>query len=266
LLATVAALCGCRTGRNYDAADGPRFAGAAAPAAGLRGNGPDTIRVVSFNIKYSRHIDSAIHVLQSDTSVRAADVVLLQEMDEAGTRRIANALAMSYTYYPATYLVSRKKDFGNAVLSRWPIVADEKIVLPHHSRFHRTQRTATAATIRVRTTDVRVYSTHLGTMADVMPSERRNQFRALLADAAKYPHVVIGGDLNNHGVGRVASEKGYAWPTERGPRTIALWRWDHIFFRGLTLPDSASSGTVRDVRGASDHKPVWAAGIVARAP
>lgn len=54
---------------------------------------------------------------------------------------------------------------------------------------------------------------------------------------------------------------GYSWPTERGPRTTAGGRWDHIFFKGLSTPDAAA-GTVRKIRGASDHLPVWAIAIL----
>ena len=270
VFAGIAALCGCRTGLNYEGVAGPRFASAPVPAAVVsalpvsdtRTAGADTLRIVSFNIKFAVQIDSAIQLLRSDTALRSADVVLLQEMDEAGTRRIADSLAMAYVYYPAAHLFAQRRNFGNAVLSRWPIEGDAKIVLPHVSRFQRTQRTATAATIRVGQSRVRVYSAHLGTIADVIPGERRHQLRTILADAARFPHVIIGGDMNNHGVGRVARADGYAWPTEHGPSTVRLWRWDHIFARGFVVPDRRATGTVSDVRGASDHRPVWTTVII----
>jgi endonuclease/exonuclease/phosphatase family metal-dependent hydrolase len=220
------------------------------------------MRIVSFNIAFAMHVDRAIDVLTADSTLRNADVVTLQEMDEAGTRKIAETLGMSYAYYPATFSLVTRRDFGNAVLSRWPIVEDSKILLPHVSRFRKTQRTATAATIRVGDTLVRVYSAHLGTLADVGPNARRNQLRAILADATPYPRVVIAGDMNNGGIGRVAREMGYEWPTESGPPTIRLWRYDHIFLKGLALPDTAAAGAVLDVRGASDHRPVWAVGVL----
>jgi endonuclease/exonuclease/phosphatase family metal-dependent hydrolase len=109
---------------------------------------------------------------------------------------------------------------------------------------------------------VRVYSTHLGTMTDVEPGSRRDQLRAIIADAARYQRVVVGGDMNDVSVGRVARDEGYSWPTERGPDTSWLGRLDHIFFKGLTSPDSAASGTVLDVRKASDHLPVWAVAVL----
>lgn len=262
LLLALALLAGCRSGWNYPGTAGPRYAGAPPSAATAQRPRGDTLRVVTFNIAYARRVDGAIALLASDPALRGADVVLLQEMDAAGTRRIAEALGLGYVYYPAIVHHRTERDFGNAVLSRWPIVEDAKVVLPHLSRYARTQRTATAATLRVGDARVRVYSVHLGTIADVGPGARRDQLRAVLADAASHPRVVVGGDLNDAGVGRVARDAGYAWPTEQGPRTMRLGRVDHVFFRGLASPDTAAAGTVVDTRGVSDHRPVWALGLL----
>lgn len=253
---------GCRTGRNYATSDGPRYAGGPGPASDGRRPPNDTLRLVSFNIEFALRVDSAIAVLASDPALRQADVLLLQEMTEEATERIATALGLWYVYYPAIFHYRTNRHMGNAVLSRWPIVEDRKIVLPHVSRFVRTQRIATAATIRVGDLLVRVYSTHLGTMGDLAPAARRDQLRAILADAERYPRVIIGGDMNDTAVGEVAREKGYAWPTQYGPATTWLGRLDHIFLKGIPAADSAAAGTVLDVGGASDHLAVWAVGIL----
>jgi endonuclease/exonuclease/phosphatase family metal-dependent hydrolase len=255
-------LAACRTGRNYINAEGPRYAGNPAIASTGECSNAQTLRLVSFNIEFALRVDSAIAVLQSDPALHGADVILLQEMDEQSTKRIADTLGMWYVYYPAVFHLRTRRNFGNAVLSRWPIAEDQKIVLPHLARFARTQRAATAATIRVCQSRVRVYSVHLGTPAGVSPGARRDQLRTVLADAAHYPRVVIGGDMNDTGVGRTARDAGYAWPTERGPPTTGLGRLDHIFFKGLASPDTSAAGTVLDVRGASDHLPVWAVAVL----
>lgn len=261
LLTLGAALyAGCRTGQNYSGEKEPRYEGVAAPAGARLP--PDTLRVVSFNVKYAERVDSAIVVLTTEPALRNADVVLLQEMDAQGTRRIAEALGMSWVYYPAIFRHRSARDFGNAVLSRWPITADKKIVLPHVSRYARTQRTATAATIRAGHVDLRVYSTHLGTPADISAASRGAQLKAIIADAAAHSRVIIGGDLNSATVGAVAVENGFSWPTERGEPTSRFGRWDHIFFKGLGVPASQAAGTVVNVRAASDHLPVWALAVV----
>jgi endonuclease/exonuclease/phosphatase family metal-dependent hydrolase len=254
-------LASCKTGRNYTSAEGPRYAGGPPKPLGLPGD-TTRIKVVSFNVEFSIRIDSAIVLLANDSALRGAGLILLQEMNEQATRRVAEALGVWYVYFPAIYHFRTHQLFGNAVLSRWPIVEDRKIVLPHVSRFVGTQRTATAATIRMGSQRVRVYSTHLGTMGDIGAGARRDQLRTIIEDAARYPRVVIGGDMNDAGVGRVAREMGYLWPTEHGPPTSRLGRLDHIFLKGFVSPDSAGSGALLDVGHTSDHLPVWAVGIL----
>lgn len=253
-------LAGCRTGRNYTSPEGPRYAGT--PPAASAPEDATRIKVASFNIEFSMQVDSAIVLLANDSALRDASVILLQEMNEHSTRRVAEALGLWYVYYPAIYHFRTRQLIGNAVLSRWPIVEDRKIILPHVARFAGIQRTATAATARVGSQLVRVYSTHLGTPGGTGGGARRNQLRVILADAERYQRVIIGGDMNDANVGKIARDMGYAWPTERGPPTSPLGRIDHIFFKGFLVPDSAASGAVLNVEHISDHLPVWAIGIL----
>lgn len=253
-LLTLSILLGCRTGSDFGDPEGPRYAAGAPIECRVAS---DTLRVVSFNIAFSREIDRALEVFATEPALHCADIMLLQEMDAPGTARIASSLGMSFVYYPAIFHRKAKREFGNAVLARWPIVGDEKIRLPHGSRFAGTHRTATAATVRIRDTLVRVYSTHLGTPADIGPAARRRQFQTIIDDAARHRHVIIGGDMNSSVVGKIAAEAGYIWPTRSGPWTTRFGRWDHVYLRGLTVPDSGSNGTVRNARGSSDHVPIW---------
>jgi endonuclease/exonuclease/phosphatase family metal-dependent hydrolase len=160
-------------------------------------------------------------------------------------------------YYPAIYNRVARQDFGNAVLSRWPIVEDAKLILPSRSRYAKTQRIATAATIRVGDRPVRVYSTHLGTPADLGWEGRVAQLRYILDDASKFPLAIVGGDMNSRDVGRIAREAGWTWPTDTIPRSNSFGRLDHFFIKGMALPDSAAAGTVPIPPGVSDHRPVW---------
>ncbi|MEX1181833.1 MAG: endonuclease/exonuclease/phosphatase family protein [Gemmatimonadota bacterium] len=255
------ATAGCATGFNYTHPLEPRHASDSA-AASQTALAADTLRVVSFNIAYARHVDRAIELLTSESTLRDADVILLQEMDEDGTRRIAEAVDAEFIYYAAVRASRTGRDFGNAVLSRWPIVEDAKLILPHRAFLRHTQRIATAATIRFGSTLVRVYSVHLGTVIEIGGGARRDQLDAILDDAERYTHVAIGGDMNSHGVGALAAERGFAWPTRDGPRTTLIGRLDHIFLKGLVSPDSLASGTVLDVRDASDHRPVWTVALI----
>jgi endonuclease/exonuclease/phosphatase family metal-dependent hydrolase len=258
----LAAVIGCRT-YNYASPLGPRYAGASSiTAVPVPRRDSSTLRVVTFNVQYAEHIDRAIALLESSAALRNADIIALQEMDAPGARRIAEALAMSYVYYPASVAPATGRDFGNAVLSRWPIVADAKIVLPHVARLRGSERIATAATILVDGVALRVYSVHLGTKVEIGPGARRDQVRTILADAVAYPHVVVGGDLNSRGIGEEFRAAGFLWPTEHDPRTHLFFNWDHIFFRGVAAADSSRAGVVHDTLGASDHRPVWAVGTL----
>jgi endonuclease/exonuclease/phosphatase family metal-dependent hydrolase len=251
----------CITARNYPPSEVPRYAGEPPPHL-LNAAPSDTIKVVSFNVEYSLQIDSALKVLVTDHALRGVDIVLLQEMDGPSARYIARELGMWYVYYPATHHFLHQRDLGNAVLSRWPIVADARIELPHNARVWRTARSATAATIRVGAVEIRVYSTHLGTYANVTNEQRRAQLETILKDAVTYPRVILGGDMNDPAVGQLAADEGYLWPTREGAATATIGRLDHIFFKGLFIPHGTASGTVLDVRNASDHRPVWAIGIL----
>lgn len=244
----------CATALNYGGPAGPRYAGAdlLAPAAG-----GDTIRVVTFNVKYSERVQEAITLLRGDTALGRADVVLLQEMDEPGVRAVADSLGMSWVYYPASRHPRTGRDFGNAVLARWPIVDDRKVVLPHLARLRRSQRVAVGATVLVGDLPLRVYSVHLSTMIGNGPTQRREQLAAVLEDAASYPAVVIAGDFNSETVADIAADRGYAWPSRGLPHTNSWWTFDHVLLRGVALAGDGAIG-VSEPAGASDHKPVWA--------
>ena len=248
-------LLACRGGFNYESPAGPRYASSAPACPGPRRDGD--LLVVSYNIEFARRIDEAIAVLRDTPELAGADVVLLQEMTADATARVASALRMGFVYYPAIHHRRAKQDFGNAVLSRWPIEHDAKLVLPHRSRYAGTQRAATVATIRVDTTAIRVYSTHLGTPADVSERRRREQLQVILRDAASYPAAVVGGDMNMGDPGRTVQEHGFRLVTSATPKTTRFGRWDHVLVRGAALRVPARAGVVDRGRTASDHKAVW---------
>jgi endonuclease/exonuclease/phosphatase family metal-dependent hydrolase len=253
-IALATALTACAGPHNYVEPSGPRYSQCYATAT-------DTteIRVVTFNIKYSKEIEKAIDLIENTPGLRGADILLLQEMDATGVHQIAFALGMCYVYYPATVHPSSGRDFGDAILSRWPITNDRKIILPHNGRFGKTQRIAVTGTITVHGREIQLYSLHLATWIEASFKHRKDQARAVVKDAKRVPdRVIVGGDLNSHDVGEVFTEGGFAWPTREVGRTAVNGKLDHIFLRGLGLMDSSSVGVVHDNKGASDHRPVWA--------
>jgi endonuclease/exonuclease/phosphatase family metal-dependent hydrolase len=253
------ACAACATGTSYTDTSGPRYAGGVAPAPPPR----DSIKLVTFNLEYADSVDAAIRLLTTHPDLRDAALVFLQEMDSAATARIADALRMTWVYYPST-LRTKTGDFGNAVLSRWPIEEDAKLILPHVSYVGRTQRIAVAATVRLGSQRLRVYSFHLSTMLDLDGNDRADQLRTIVEDARDWEKVVIAGDTNDEYVGHVALARGYAWPTNDLPYTarlfgIPLGTWDHVFLRGLT---AGPAGVVDIPESISDHRPVWAVAVL----
>jgi endonuclease/exonuclease/phosphatase (EEP) superfamily protein YafD len=250
-------LAGCVPTTNLLHPGTPSFSGSYAEALPPAGT---EVRIVTFNIKLGRAVDRAIEVLGSD-SLRGADVIALQEMDEVGVERIARAMRLNYAYYPGSIHPTDNKYYGPALLSRWPIERSWKLLLPHEGLFRRQRRTATAALLRIGSAQVLAYAIHLEPQIKISESARRDQVLTIVRDAARFPGpVVLAGDFNSEGIGRVLVRQGYHWVSSRLGPTISFFSWDHIFVRGL-VPQRA--GVVRQVRGASDHKPVWA---VARTP
>jgi endonuclease/exonuclease/phosphatase family metal-dependent hydrolase len=255
--ALVAGVClwgGCAPATNLLSANQPAFLGQYAPA---RAPVAAPLRVVTFNVKESQEIDRAIAVLQGD-SLRGADVVMLQEMNESGVDRIARALHLNYAYYPAVIHHRTGDYYGPAVLSRWPIERSWKVMLPYGSWDRGMRRTATAAVVRANGLHLLVYAVHLETMVKLSPEKRAEQARAVTDDAKRFAGpVVIAGDFNDYAMAACMHQEGFRWLTEWLGPTHRIFAMDHILTRGLD-PVANGVGTVRQVHGASDHHPVWA--------
>lgn len=249
---------GCGTAHNYLDPHGPGFTGQhAAPPAAARAEG---LRVVSFNIEHAQRIPAAIAILRAHAPLRAPDVLALQEMDLPGTQAVAQALGLNYAYYPASRGPGDARDMGEAVLSPWPIEASWKVRLPHLTRTILRSRSAVAARLRVNGRALTAYSVHFGSPWGMDGSDRRDQARAVLADARRQDGaLVIAGDFNSKSVSRVFEEAGFTWATRDIGRTAGPFSFDHVVARGLAPAGSPAAGVVREAREASDHRPVWAA-------
>jgi endonuclease/exonuclease/phosphatase family metal-dependent hydrolase len=222
------------------------------------------VRVVTYNVEYALRVPQAVAALRASPDLRAPDLLLLQEMDAAGVETIARELSLGYVYFPASITPKTGRDFGNAVLSAWPIESAAKLPLPHPSRIIRQARAAVSARVCVGGRAVRVYSVHCGSPFGISDGQRRAQVKALLDDARRHPEpAIVGGDFNSVGVGRVLVADGFAWPTERVGGTRGRYAFDHVFARGFT---AVGAGVVREATEASDHRPVWATLTLAPGP
>jgi endonuclease/exonuclease/phosphatase family metal-dependent hydrolase len=181
-------------------------------------------------------------------------------MDWPGARRVAEALALDVVYYPGS--VHHDKDFGNAVLSRWPIVADEKLILPHRNPTNGRIRIAVNASVDTPFARVTAYSVH-GDTPWLGPAARIDQAEAIAADAARFDWpVVVGGDFNTsdpgslEGTVEVFTARDFTWATARLPPTaqspLGASSIDHLFTKGFSVSAAGTAPT-----DASDHQPIW---------
>jgi endonuclease/exonuclease/phosphatase family metal-dependent hydrolase len=249
----------CYSTKNYLDPEGPRFTGNYSETTAPAG---DTIKVVSFNIKYALEIEQAIRELGSIPQIKDADILLLQEMNEDATDFIARHLNYNFVYYPATVHPQIKYNFGNAVLSKWPIKADRKVILPYEPVIGKTKRIAVCAQVTIGTTQIITYSVHTATMT-LSTDKRLSQADSLIKSIAlENKHVVVGGDFNTvftetiRNLDELFEKNSFVRATidvgptlEKGPFDFTM---DHIYVKGFKVIDYGSVPTE-----ASDHKPIW---------
>src|SRR5262245_61372928 len=149
----------CGTALNYTDPNGPMYETQHASSVSATAAGP--LRVVTFNIEYAIHVDRAIAVLRDAEALQRLDLLALQEMDAPGVEKIATALALNSLYAPGGVHPSSHRDFGCALLSRWPLIEPRKVLLPHGARGTGLRRAAVGATLLRAGKRIRVYSGHL---------------------------------------------------------------------------------------------------------
>lgn len=223
-----------------------------------------TVRVVTWNIAFAGEIEAAIVELSEKEELKGADIILLQEMDEIGTETIAQTLEYNYVYYPASIHSRHDKNFGNAILSKWPIADSEKLVLPHRNPRNEQIRIAARALIEVDDFEMPVYSVHTETFW--LGQRGRNDQISHLAEQIDptYPYIIAGGDFNTLTPGSVnvleerLGEAGLVRASAGAGETVGIGNFgitlDHIFARGMS---TIGTGVVKDANG-SDHYPLWA--------
>jgi len=252
----------CGSTRNYLDPSGPLYAGGESVCTPER---CDSIRIVSYNIKFGKNVQAAIRDLRAAAPPGGADIVLLQEMDPVGVRTIADSLGLEYLYYPASVHRSHGKDFGNAILSRWSITEPRKIVLPYAKPLSDQRRIATVATVDIGDLRIRVVSIHTETLW-MSPEKRIDQADSLLeALSSEYSHVIVGGDFNTpfrssvEDIEALFARRGFArassgvdWTAKIPPFGLYKVELDHVFTKGFEVVRSSTY----EAAGASDHIPL----------
>jgi endonuclease/exonuclease/phosphatase family metal-dependent hydrolase len=253
-----------RSVTNYNDLNGPKFEG---NYAQQQTSFDGQLKAATWNIAFAEDIERSIATLRDTQELQQADVVMLQEMDETGTEAIARALGYNYVYYPASVHSRHGKNFGNAVLSRWPIVDSAKIILPHKNPSNDQIRIATRATIDVGGHQIPVYSVHTETFW-LGPQQRKDQIAAVAGEAEmmlsqEVDHAIIGGDFNTLTPDSMAAlvermeEAGLEWVSQGAGQSLGIAgigvALDHIFAANMTPVETG----VFTGSESSDHYPVW---------
>lgn len=175
-----------------------------------------TVRVMTYNVHAGLDADNRFNLPGIAEVIRAsgADIVGLQEVDvhwgarsdsEDEARWLAQELGMTSFFAPIYSLDplepgQPRREFGLAILSRYPIIAAENHEITRLSTQTATPTPAPApgfpeVTINVQGAKVRVYDTHLDFRSD--PAVRRMQVDDMLAIIAGDPEPrLLLGDLN----------------------------------------------------------------------
>lgn len=234
------------------------------------------LTVLSFNIHHAAGLDGVLDLdrVAGEIARTRADVIGLQEVDRHFGERsewadqpaaLAEKLGMHVVYGANLDLEppapgQPRRQYGTAVLSRYPIVAWQNTLLPKGKPAEE-QRGLLSAVVDVRGLAVRVMTTHLQHDS----ANSRLLQAQVVADAvrASAEPVVLTGDLNatpdapevttltthlrdshRHGLG-------YTYPAE-APKS----RIDYVLTGGLPLTSRVLPTT------ASDHRPVLATTVL----
>ena len=125
-----------------------------------------TLRVGSYNIKNGSGVNHDMSILAADIKELDLDIIGLQEVD-IGTSRAKGldtlkllAEATGYSYYQFTKAISFSGgEYGTAILSRYPIVNHESVLLATPSGYE--QRAYGHAIIDVNGVNIHFFNTHL---------------------------------------------------------------------------------------------------------
>lgn len=251
-----------RSKNNYTHPDHPKHIGL---DYSHDGNPSNRLRVVTYNIQYAKKIRQAIQLIEDHKILCDADVFCLQEMDADGVQLLANDLGYNYVYYPAVVHPTSKRDFGNAVLSKWPILKYKKIILPYTDQ-NTLQRIAVMVQIRYHQRLIWVVCVHMSLW--LKAEERRAQMKSLVDEInSDNKYYVIAGDFNTftkksyEAIIDPFMEKDFTLVTQNIAWSYKHWyilnkktRLDHIFARGMRLIDTDKVMSKKP----SDHYPVWA--------
>jgi endonuclease/exonuclease/phosphatase family metal-dependent hydrolase len=240
----------------------------AAPAA----DAPPRVRILTYNIHHGEGVDGKFdlpRIAKVITSVKP-DVVALQEVDKKTQRASGVDQAAELGKLTKMHAVFGKAmdysggEYGEAVLSRWPIESTRNVALPA-SEGHEPRA---ALSIRVKIPDTDITFTFIGTHLDHTrdPANRVAQMKkineALVTGEHRDTPSILAGDLNavpDSEPMKIAFEH---WrdgsandPQPTIPVVNPTRRIDYVLYRPASRWKVVET-RVLDEQVASDHRPV----------
>jgi endonuclease/exonuclease/phosphatase family metal-dependent hydrolase len=200
------------------------------------------------------------------------DVALLQEVDDGAKRSLhdrqvdvlAEAVELPHTAYQRNVRLRTIGHYGNAVLSRFPLVDPEDLDLTIRFKKRRCALICRVhAPVGTGHRSIAIANVHLG----LAGFERQIQLRRLLAcgrlcELQQQTPLIIAGDFNDvwDNLGkRVMHPAGFqlgSGHVRTFPAAAPLRRLDRVFYRGSIIATAAFAGHIGVARRASDHLPL----------
>jgi len=229
------------------------------------------MRIVTYNIHKARGMDGRVSTkrIAKVLAELDADIIALQEIfaecdsHKGQVEMLASELGLHASFgYTRPH---RKRPYGNAILSRWPILTSHQMDI---SWIRRERRGCIRADLKTPRGTLHVFNIHMGTNY----FERRHQVRSLLSskqigDNLEGPRVLVG-DFNEWIKGlatRMLSEKFESLNLELHvrkrrsyPGLLPLLHLDHIYFERPLHVEKAELVRTRLSKIASDHLPLVA--------
>ena len=236
---------------------------------------PTRLRVLSYNIHYGQGTDGRYDLQRLAAVINEAkpDLVALQEVDvgvkRSGrihqARRLAELTAMAVRFGPTQHYEGGL--FGNAVLTRWPILDVVIHPLPYtQSTAQRVTYPRGAIAVTVRSPDgipLRFVSTHFQhNVAEDRVAEAK-AINKLFGQDDQLP-TILAGDMNAEPGAEPIQELLRVWtnasdepPSATAPSGNPTSRIDYIFYRPAGTFRVSEAAVIAEAV-ASDHRPVLA--------
>ncbi len=223
------------------------------------------LKVMTYNLRFGEH--ASMQEIGQYIASESPDIVLLQECDWATYRNRAprqhgvkfmNELAVETGMFPAygKAIVHEQGYYGVGILSRYPIVATERVYLPNE--YSKEQRIMLVADIELPDGKiVTVASTHIG----LSEKERMQQVKFIEKKLkGKKGNVILAGDMNATPDSPEMQRLYKSWKEVTGSDfTFSSFepniKIDYIFCRPSDNFELVSTRTVKD-KILSDHLPV----------